>query len=245
MAATIAQADVVGGANVRVTFNGWLTPRALPRTGLAPVKLHLKGRLWTSDGRSPPPLRRVVFAINRHGKVAMRGLPVCRKSAILSTSSAQALASCRKALVGSGRFNAHIEIPTQAPFPARGRMLAFHSKRHGRHVILAHIFGTDPVPTVRVLTLTFQRPKRRGRFGATMSLRLPELGEDWGHVSGFELALHRRYTYRNQRRSVVSASCPAPRGFTLAVFTAAKGTYYLADGRVITRVITGTCKVRR
>lgn len=241
--ATISQADVVGGANVRATFDGWITPKALPRAKPAPVALHLRGSLRTSDGKQPPQLRKIVFAINSHGIVSTAGLPVCRKSELVATTSAQALASCRDALIGEGRFNAHIAIPTQTPFPSRGRLLAFNSKHNGRKTILAHIFGTEPLPTVQVMTLTYQRPGK-GTFGTTLALRVPEVGDDWGHVTGFSLNIQRRYTRGKRQRSVVSASCPAPRGFDSALFTAAKGTYYLADGRVITRVLTGTCKVR-
>ncbi|HEX6228941.1 MAG TPA: hypothetical protein VFZ41_05700 [Solirubrobacterales bacterium] len=244
LAASVADADVFGGANVRATFKGRLEPRSLPRSEPAPVALHLKGRLWTTDGKPPPQLRRLTIAINRFGNVSTRGLRACRRGAIDARTSAAALAACRDSVVGSGRFSAHIAIPSQAPFPARGRMLAFFSRQKGRRVILAHIFGREPVPTSNVLTLRFQR-SAPGAFDTTMSLLLPNVGEDWGHVTGFELNLHRRYTYRGKKHSLITASCPAPKGFGSAVFAAAKGTYHLADGRVISRVVTGRCRVSR
>jgi hypothetical protein len=243
LGAAVAQAAVFGGANVRATFSGWLQPRSLPRSEEAPVALHLKGRLWTTDGRPPPQLRRLTIAINRFGRVSTQGLPACHRRSILARSTAQALAACRDSLVGAGKFSAHIAIPSQAPFPARGRVLAFLSRQDGRRVILAHIFGRDPVPTSNVLTLRFQRSDP-GAFDTTMALVLPNVGEDWGHVTGFELNLYRRYSFRHRERSLITASCPAPRGFGSAVFPAAKGTYHLADGRVITRVVTGRCRVR-
>jgi hypothetical protein len=241
---TIAHAEVIGGANIRASFNGWLTPRTLPRSNLAPVSLHMKGTVRTSDGSEPPALKKVTIALNRHGKVSTKGLPLCRRSSIIATSTAQALAACHDALLGSGRFDAHIAIPTQAPFPARGQLFAFNSMRHDRHVILAHIFGMKPVPTSRVLILKFQRPGH-GTFGTTLSMSLPEVAADWGHVTGFRLNLHRDYTYEGKQRSVINASCPAPKGFGSALFTAARGTYLLANGRQITRILTGTCRVRR
>jgi hypothetical protein len=243
LAGAIAEANVAGGANVRTSFEGWLTPKALPRQGEAPVALHLRGRLWTTDGREPPPLESVTIAINSHGRVSTAGLPVCRRRSIEAETSAQALARCRGALVGSGRFNAHIVLPDQAPFPARGRLLAFNSLRRGRPVILAHIYGKQPVPIVQVLTMGFQRAGS-GSFGTTLSLRMPAVQSEWGHVTGFALDLERRYTFEGRRRSVISAGCPAPSGFSSAVFAAAKGTYHLADGRDITRVVTGRCRVR-
>jgi hypothetical protein len=241
--AAAAQAEVDGGANVRVNFSAWLTPRALPRSEPAPVTLHLSGSLTTSDGREPPALRRVTVSINRYGRVSTKGVPACPRGALVATTTGQALTACRAALVGDGAFTAHIAIPEQAPFPSRGRVLALNSMRHGRPVVLAHIFGRDPVPTSQVLTMSFRRA-RRGRFGTTLSLTMPKVGDDWGHVTGFELNLHRRYRYRGRARSVISASCPAPNGFDSAVFAAARGTYFLADGRTINRVLTGSCRVR-
>jgi hypothetical protein len=240
----IAQAEVLGGANVRASLDGWLTPHTLPRSALVPVALHMRGAVTTSDGREPPQLERVTIAINRNGEISTVGLPVCPKRLIEATTTAEALAACGKALVGNGSFTAHLAFPTQAPFPAQGRLLAFNSVVGGRQVILAHIYGTDPVPTSRVLELKFQPPSP-GAFGVTLSMKMPEFGERWGYATGFSLTLRRRYTYLGQQRSLIRASCPAPKGFTVAFFAAAKGTYYLADGRQISRVLHGSCKVRR
>jgi hypothetical protein len=242
--AAAAQADVFGGAKVRATFSGWLQPRSLPRDGEAPVALHLKGTLRTTDGATLPQLRRMTIAINRFGRVSTDGLPACRQRRLAARTTREALAACRDSLVGGGRFSAFIAIPAQAPFPARGRLLAFFSRQQGRRVILAHIYGREPLPTTTVLTLRFQRSESRA-YETAMSLTMPQVGEDWGHVTGFELNLHRRYTHRGRERSLISASCPAPRGFGSAVFKAAKGTYHLADGRVINRTVTGRCRVRR
>jgi hypothetical protein len=238
----IAYAATFGGKNVRASFNGWITPHALPRSGPAPIALHMKGTVVTLKGE-PPQLRRVTIEINRNGKLLTAGLPVCRRRRIKAATTAQALTACRGALVGSGRFAAHIAIPSQAPFPARGRLLAFNAIQHGRHVILAHIYGTVPVPTSQVLVLTVRR-SRHGTFGTSISVKLPELAKHWGYVTGFRLTLHRLYTYKGTSRSFISASCPAPAGITAALFVAAKGTYYLAGGRRLTRVLDGSCKVR-
>ncbi len=238
----IASATLFAGANVRVSFRAWLTPTTLPRTGAAPVALHLRGRLSTTDGKEPPQLERVTVELNRNGKVSTRGLPVCPRRRLLSTTTSQALQLCHESLVGSGSFTAHISIPTQAPFPARGRVLAFSSKRHGRRVILTHIYGTDPVPTTRVLSLGASRA-RGGTFGPRFSVPMPQVAQDWGYVTGFDITLHRLYHYKGRVRSLISAACPAPAGFRAAVFTVAKGTYYLADGRKLTRTLDGSCRV--
>ncbi|HEX6987703.1 MAG TPA: hypothetical protein VF170_20150, partial [Planctomycetaceae bacterium] len=180
LSVAIAEADVFGGANVRATFTGWLQPKTLPRTEQAPVALHLKGSLRTVDGGTPPQLERLTIAINRFGRVSTEGLPACQRRTLYARSTKEALARCRGSLVGTGRFRAFIAIPTQAPFPANGRVLAFFSREHGRRVILAHIYGRDPVPTANVLTLRFQRSDSP-KYDTAMSLLMPDVGEDWGH----------------------------------------------------------------
>jgi hypothetical protein len=237
-----ARADVIGGANVRVGFHGWLSPRQLPRHGTAPVALHVKGSVHLTHGGTPPDLDRVRIEVNRHAAISTAGLPACRPGPLLATTSKQALEACRPALIGDGLFRAHIAIPEQAPFPAHGRMLAFNSVSHGRHVILVHVFGRHPVPTGQVLTLSLRRAQG-GTFGTVLSLKMPAVAAAWGHVTGFSLTLHRLYRFRGSRRSLISASCPAPSGFSSAVFPAARGTYFLGDGRTIRRLVSGTCHV--
>jgi len=239
-----AQAGIFSGENVRATFKGRLTPNALPRTSSLPVALRMEGALISINGREPPQLLRIAIAINRHGRLSTTGLPVCPLRSIEATTSKEALAACHEALVGRGQFTAHIAIPTQAPFPAHGKMLVFNSVLHGRHVLLAHIYGTTPVPTSRVLVMTYQRSSA-GTFGTTLTFHMPNLTVNWGYATGFRLTLQRRYTYRGRPRSFISASCPAPKGLGVVLFTAAKGTYYLGDGRKISRVLEGTCAVRR
>lgn len=241
--AAVAHGDVIGGANVRVSFHGWLSPRELPRSGAAPVSLHVKGSLRTTNGREPPGLERVKIEINRHATVSTAGLPRCRARSLEATTSQGALERCRASLVGTGTFRAHIRLPESAPFPAFGRLLAFNGVDHGKRVILAHVFGRRPVPTGQVLTLARQR-SGRGTFGTTLTIRLPEVAGRWGHVTGFDLELHRLYRFRGRTRTVIGASCPAPVGFRSALFSAARGTYYLSDGRVIHRLVSGRCRVR-
>lgn len=240
----VAGAEVVSGGNVRVSFHGWITPRTLPRGEAAPVTLHVAGTVQPIGGRHPEALERVKVEINRHGIVSTRGLPACPEGRLKGSTTAQALARCRGALVGTGHFTAHVEIPESTPFPSVGRMLAFTTTRGGHRALVAHIFGTDPVPIAQVLPISL-RQRGEGGFGVTMSVEMPKVGDEWGYVTGFDMTFHRSYRYGGRARTFLAASCPAPAGIAEAPFRAARGTYYLAGGRVLTRVISGSCRVGR
>jgi hypothetical protein len=238
----VAQAEVVSGGNVRVSFRGWISPEALPRNEAAPITLHVAGTVEPIGDQRPASLKKVTVEINRHGVVTTRGLPTCPWRRLKAVRTARALAICGDALIGTGHFNSHIDIPEQAPFPAVGKVLVFNSMRNGRHAVAAHVFGRDPVPTSEVLQMTFAQ-RGQGSFGPIVTVEMPKIGNEWGYVSGFDLTLKRSYRYRGRTMSVISASCPAPAGISEAPFKAARGIYELADGSTLTRTLSGSCKV--
>jgi hypothetical protein len=241
---SVADAEVITGGNVRVAFTGSMVPRKLSRVTPEPIALSVNASVEPiGEGRSPA-LRRFVIAFNDHAIVSSRGLPSCSRGQVSGRTTRQALAACRDALVGIGLFTAHIDVPDEPPFPTRGRVLAFNSTFRGHHAILAQVYGRNPVPTARVLPMVFSR-QRRGAFGFTLSATMPDIGDEWGYVTGFDLTLDRTYAYRGRSRSFASASCPAPAGIFVAPFKIARGTFYLADGTTRTRVLSGSCRVAR
>jgi hypothetical protein len=81
-------------------------------------------------------------------------------------------------------------------------------------------------------------------FGTVLSAKIPTLAGGLGSVTQIDLKIGRNYTYRGQPRSFISASCPAPAGFTRAVFSLAQGSFYFADGKKIVAPLEGDCRVR-
>jgi hypothetical protein len=236
-----AEADVVIGGNLRVIFEGSMDPTILPRGETQGISVQVKGAVKQIGNKRPPGLRRFAIGFNRHAQLSVRGLPVCRRSLISPSTSARALDRCRGSLVGTGHFSAHIDIPDQAPFPSKGRVLVFNSKSHGKPVLLGHVYGKKPIPTGHVLAFHLGREKR-GEFGVRLSATLPDVGEAWGYVTGFDLELGREYRFRGGRRQFLAASCPAPAGVTQVPFKLAQGRFYLTDGSERKRVLGGSCR---
>ncbi|HEX5928203.1 MAG TPA: hypothetical protein VFY48_02320 [Solirubrobacterales bacterium] len=243
LAAGPAQSEINQDGNVRISFNGDFSPRSLPRDRPAPITVHVRGAIGTTDGSHPPPVRRVEIALNRDGRLTTAGLPSCPRARLQSTSSETALARCRPALVGRGEFGAEVEFPGVEPFPAKGRALAFFGSRSGQPAVLIHLYITTPVQTTLVIALKISR-RDRGQFGHVLSARIPSLAGGLGSVTEIDLTLGRTYSYRGERRSLLSASCAAPPGFSGGPFSLARGTFFFADGKKIDTTLTRTCRVR-
>lgn len=241
---SLVSAEVITGGNYRVSFNGSMTPARLPRVGSQPISVSVSGAVQQLAGHPSPALREFAVSINRHARLSLHGLPVCSHQLLKGDSTSQALARCRDALVGSGHFTAHIDLPEQAPFPAVGRLLVFNSRYRGHRALLGHVYGPKPVPTA--LDMYFRlhwEPK--GPFGLTLTATMPNVGEEWGYVTGFEVGLGRRYLFHGHQRSVLAAGCPAPAGFNSAPFKLARGVFRLADGSTRSRVLSGVCHVAK
>lgn len=240
----LASAETITGGRYRIRFNGSMTPTKLPRVGLQPISVSVRGAVQPLPGAPSPALREFTISINRHARLSLRGLPTCSRGQVRGSSTSQALARCRDALVGSGSFTAHIDVPEQAPFPAAGRLLVFNSRYHGHRALLGHVFGSEPVPTAIAMYFLL-RHESKGPYGLTLTAALPDVGEEWGYVKSFEVSLGRRYRFHGRDRSLLAAGCPAPAGFSSAPFTLARGVFNLTDGSTRSRVLTGVCHVAR
>jgi hypothetical protein len=240
--AAVAKVYIQKG-NVRVAFAGKIAPRKLPRVGSAPVTVSVSANIMTTDRTPPPQLRRIKLEINRSGSLDAQGLPLCRFRRIQPATTTAALDACAGSLVGHGRFRADVALPEQSPFPSNGRILAFNGRMHGKPVILAHIYGTLPLPTSFTLPFEIER-HRRGTYGLTLIAHLPHVTAEWGSVHGVSLTLGRLFDYRGRGRSYISAGCPAPAGFPGASFPLTRMAFDFAGGTQLKSVIVRDCHAR-
>jgi hypothetical protein len=239
--ASIAGAELTESGDLFVRFRGGITPNALPRKELAPIAVKVAGTVKTLSGERPPSLRQMKIELNRGGVLDSRGLPTCRYSQLQATTPSQALAACGGALVGSGAYAATIAFPEQSSFPSVGRILAFNARRGGQDQILAHVYGTEPVPITRVLVFHIHRTA--GTFGTVITANLSESVNHYGYVTALYLNLFRRYEVHGQMRSYISAQCAAPAGIGIATFPFARASMTFEDGRQLSSTLTRSCRV--
>lgn len=239
LGAGLAQGERSQKGNLIVSLDGGLSPLALPRDRPAPVAVHLEGGLQTTDGEVLPRVTRIELGLPAQGVLSTRGLPTCSHARLHDTRPAEALAACGPALVGRGRLEALVRVPHQQPFEIHTRLLAFNGHVKGRRGVLLHAYAASP-PTAAVVPAVLRR--RAGRFGLALVADLsPALGP-WPRLAGFELTLSRRYAYRGEQRSYLSASCPIPRRFTAGFFSFARAELTLAGGRRIGTAIARSCR---
>lgn len=235
-AAVIEQKD-----NLRVSFNADFAPHALPRSKPAPMKVQIEGKIATTDGSHPPPLRWLEVEIHRNGKLSGEGLPVCPARVLQSTSTQTAVARCGKSLVGRGSFHADVDLGKDVF--ANGEILAFRSRRGGKEVLLMHLFASVPVRFTLIVPLTVNHQK--GQFGTVLRARIPRIGGIVS-VTEIDLTVGRRYTYAGEKRSYVSAACSAPAGTNLAVFPFARGKFrFEGHGPIEPPALVQSCSVRQ
>lgn len=235
----LASAEVVQQGGLRVSFDGNLTPKSLPRHGAAPVRVAVATKIAAKGGKAPPQLRTLTLAINRYGQIDPDLVPKCTLRDIQPATTENALAACPESLIGRGTFSANVQLSRQAPFPSSGPLYAFNGIVDGKPAILAHVYGEDPVPTS--FTLVFQLRRSSGTYGTLLRASLPDVTGDAGYITGLSLNLGKTVRSRGKRRSYLSASCPAPKGLSRAVFPFAMATLDFGK-REVHSTLVRSCK---
>lgn len=242
-AASASASEVVQKGDLRVKVSGRIAPHRLPRVGTAPIVVSVSGQISTADESRPPQLETLRIELNRHGRLDFAGLPTCPYDRIQPAASARALAACRAALVGRGNFSADVVLSGQEPYPTEGKLLVFNGRRAGKPVLFGHIYSPHPFATSFVIPFALGHIAH-GAYGTALTAILPKALGSWGYLTGLQMHLARRFAYRGQRHSFLSAGCPAPTGFSKAIFPLARASFDFGPGKRLSSVLTGTCGVR-
>jgi hypothetical protein len=230
----ISSAEVSQKQGIRVTVDGALSPKRLPRKGVAPVAVSVSGQIEAQSTSTLPQLQHLTIAINSAGHLDVKGIPHCRIGHINPSTNQEALAACKSSLIGEGSFSANVVLPEQSPFPSKGKLLAFNGTIGRQPAVFAHIYGTKPIPTSYVFAFRItQKPK--GTYGTTLETSFPRATGDWGYVTGIELNLDKRF---------LTAGCPAPKGFNKVTFPLMKTDFQFKGGLSLQNTLTRSCQAK-
>lgn len=207
--AALAAKEVVRSGNLELSDNGGIAPYKLPPHGGTAATARLEAEVATLDGTQPPALRSIDLEVSKTIGVDAVGLPVCKLNQVLATSSGAAKRACGDALVGSGSGEVEVSFPEQAPFSSTGPLLLFNAGVQGKTTkVLLHAYVDVPAPTAIVVPADITQI-HNGAYGLEITARIPKIAGGAGSVTKFQLTVGRKFTYRGQARSFLTASCPS------------------------------------
>jgi hypothetical protein len=199
---------VVRAGNLILKDSGGITPLKLPRHEQAPITADLHGEISTMDGTHPPAVRHLDVKIDRTIELDATGLPSCTLADVTARATAEAKRACPKAIIGSGDAEVEVEFPESEPFRAKGPIVVFNGgTRAGKTVLLIHTYVAVPAPTA-VVSIAKVRHLHGGRFGLEAVVDIPAVAGGAGSATSFDLRLGRRFTFKGEQRSLITASCP-------------------------------------
>jgi hypothetical protein len=237
-----ALAEQVGSTEVVVSFDGRISPRALPRLHAVPVSLELRGSVRGTDGAPPPMLQRIELAFGARGGLDTSSLPTCPRSRLRNATRRQALARCGDAVVGRGEVSVEVPLNPEDPIPARAAVLVFNGRSGGRPAAWVHAYSASP-PVSFVLPFYLRRLPG-GVYGLLMRSPVRRALGRWPRLRSFELTLGRRYSVAGDLHGYLNARCPLPPRFDVLSVPVARATYWFAPRPTLRQVIHRRCRVR-
>jgi hypothetical protein len=229
-----ALGNTVRLGNLEISIEGQISPTKLPKKVPAPITLEVSGSVKTADGSHPPALKTLALQFDKHGHIDTKGLPTCTTGKLQSTLTAQAKRACGPALIGTGRAQAEIAFPEQAPFSAQGPLLIFNGKpKGGNPVLIFHVHASVPAPTTFVTSGVISPD--HGKYGTQTLIAIPTITGGQGSLTSFSATIHKTWTYRGHKMSLLTATCPGGSLF-------AHGEFTFADGTVIAGNVAKSCR---
>jgi hypothetical protein len=232
--ATAAKPTVVRAGNMILTVNGNVSPTALPKNKLAPIKLNVSGSIRTVDGSHPPAAKTITIDFDKNGTTNAKGLPVCKAGQLQARDTTSAKKACPDAKVGSGQTTVRVAFPDQAPFNATGPLVLFNGGvKGGVTTMLIHAYVNVPTPTALVTVVRIKRI-HKGKFGTEAVATIPTIAGGSGSVTDFNLTVNRKFTYKGKRQSYLMAKCATGKFY-------AHGTAQFTDGTRISGDVVRNC----
>lgn len=227
-AGTVADGAVVKVNSIILRADGGFQPRALPRHSFAPIEFQGYFEIVAKNGGRPVALQEVVIDFDRDGRLNTAGLPACPPERVANAGVAEARASCRGAIVGTGKVEAVVDIAS-GPVPVSSALTIFNGPAQGGEpTVILH--ARTPAPGARTFAILVPIERRPGGFRYRAALAFPEIAAGLGSITRVEATVGRRFSVSGQRRSYISARCSDGILHTRGRFTFADGT--IVDGSV-------------
>lgn len=207
-ASALAKPHVIRAGNLFLKDNGGIFPSRLPRHSQVPISARIDAEIGTIDGSHPPAAKTLDIDFDKSIQVNAKGLPACSVGQLTARSTVDAKKACPDAIVGSGEGEVEVALPEQAPFAATGPILFFNGGVHRNTTILfVHTYVSVPAPTAVIVKVKLTRI-HRGHYGIQALAEIPAIAGGAGSVVRFKITIDRKFTYRGEKKSYLTASCP-------------------------------------
>jgi hypothetical protein len=215
-------AAMVETREIRLRLNADFQPLNLPKKSFAPVEFEGYLDLAKPGGGSPPALTQVVMDFDRDGRLDVSGLPTCAAERIAEASVAEARALCKGAIVGTGKLEALISLPS-GPVPTSSALTLFNGPRNQEGHPTVTVHARISVPATQTYAFVVPIEKRPGEFRYRATVDLPELAGGLGAITHINVKIGRRYSAGGIKRSYVAARCTDHILRSHGIFTFANG----------------------
>jgi hypothetical protein len=228
VAAGIATAEkpiTVQAGNLRLTFNGGVTPKALSKTKLEPIALNVQGKIENVDGSHPPALTEVVVDTDKNGTIDVLGVPTCKQGQLEARTTADVEKICKPAILGTGTTDVELLFAESKPVMLHSKLLAINGGTTGGvTTIYIHAFLTSPVTAAVVTTVKISK-EHKGPYGIRSIATIPKIANYAGSVRAFNLTFQKKeFAYRGKKHGYLLAKCPSGKFVAQAEATFHDGT---------------------
>jgi len=232
--AMAAKPTVVQVGNLRLTFNGGITPTKLPKNKLAPIGLNVSAQIATTDNTHPPALKQFIVETDKNGNVEAKGYPTCKAGKLEARTTPEAKKACPTAIIGTGTTDVEVQFPESKPIPVKSKLIAFNGGvKGGKTQILIHAYLSQPIPAAIVTDVKVKKV-HHGKYGLESIATVPKIANGDGSVTSFNLTINKKFTVGGKKKSYLNAKCPTGRLF-------AKGEAVFSDGKKVEGGVTRSC----
>ena len=234
--AAIAGPVVTGPDGNTQSIDSLIGPKKLSKTKLTPATLQVTTLTTstTDPNGVPSPAIHAVIDFDKNAVLFTKGLPTCNPASVVNQSTENAERACGNAKIGSGHALAYLRSSKVYEVPQT--VTAFNgTPKGGKPTVILHTYGTTPLQTSLVLVGTVSSFNKEG-YGPRLDLEIPLIAGGTGALKEFEVKISKKWRYKGQQRSFISAKCPNSKKLK------ARGTFTYKDGESLTAFSTQTCK---